>query len=145
MPKDASNAPVVPTQRPSAEKRYFSVADANRAMKYVSRVVEDLSPCYTRVLAYRHRLEKPADGDNREQIEADYDREMDRLSNLMDELQQVGVEIRNLERCVIDFPAHHQGREIFLSWHRGEPGVSRWHEADAEHDTWQDITLLDAA
>ncbi|MCE9590215.1 MAG: DUF2203 domain-containing protein [Planctomycetes bacterium] len=145
MPTDASNAPTAVHRTPTPGKRYFTVTDANRALTYVSRIVEDLAPCYVRVLELRHRLEQPAAGDNREQVEAEYDREMDHLSDLVDELQQVGVEIKDLERCLVDFPAVFQGREIYLCWHRGETNVSHWHEVDAGFASRQDVAVLQTA
>lgn len=145
MPADASNAPASAPRAPRSGKRIFTVEEANRALGYVSRVVEDLAPCYLRVLAYRHRLEKPAPDDNREQLDAEYDQEMDRLSDLVDELQQVGVEIKDLERCLIDFPAIHEGREIYLCWHRGEKSVTHWHELDAGFAMRQPVSELHAA
>ena len=56
---------------------------------------------------------------------------MDHLSDLFDELHQVGVELKDFEKGLLDFPAVHEGREICLCWHRGEQCVGAWHELDA--------------
>jgi hypothetical protein len=41
------------------------------------------------------------------------------------------IQIKDLDRGLLDFPAILDGREVFLCWEEGEPGVEYWHELDA--------------
>ncbi len=41
------------------------------------------------------------------------------------------IQIKDLERGLIDFPAFIDGREVFLCWEEGEPDIEFWHHLDA--------------
>ena len=64
------------------------------------------------------------------------------LNLLIDELQQIGVELKDFEKGLVDFPAVHLNREISLCWHSGETNVHTWHEVDAGYAGRQDVTML---
>lgn len=126
-----------------ADKRYFTVDQANSALPYVSRIIDDVISVYARIVELRRRLEKHDDADTSAvAIERDYEGAMDRLGELVDELHFVGVELKDFERGLVDFPAFHEEREILLCWHRGEDEVSHWHEVDAGVGGRQSVTLL---
>ena len=129
---------------PEVDKRYFTVDQANRALPYVSRIIDDVISVYARIVELRRRLERHDDADTSAiKIERDYEGAMDRLGELVDELHFVGVELKDFERGLVDFPAVHEEREILLCWHRGEDEVSHWHEVDAGVGGRQSVTLLD--
>ena len=129
--------------RPKAGKKYFTLDEARRALAYVSRIVSDITSCYGQVLDIRQRLEMPRPEDTNNELKREYDDGMAKLNTLIDELQQVGVELKDFERGLIDFPAWHDGREICLCWHHGEATINTWHEVDAGFAGRQDIALLE--
>jgi len=47
-----------------------------------------------------------------------------------EEFERREIQIKDLERGLIDFPAIIQGREVFLCWESGEEDVEFWHELD---------------
>ena len=48
-----------------------------------------------------------------------------------DQLEELDVVVRDLERGLIDFPAVLDGEEVYLCWIDGEPEVGFWHGLDA--------------
>ena len=52
------------------------------------------------------------------------------LVAVVDELQGLGVQVKDLDRGLVDFPCLHRGREILLCWQLGEDHVAFWHGAD---------------
>ena len=52
------------------------------------------------------------------------------LVAVVDELQQLGVLVKDLDRGIVDFPCLHRGREVLLCWELGEDEVAFWHGAD---------------
>ena len=48
----------------------------------------------------------------------------------MREFQSREIQIKDLERGLIDFPAIRGGREIFLCWEKDEEDIEYWHELD---------------
>lgn len=143
MASNASNAPTAIPQGPRPGKKYFTLGEANRSLPYVTRVVEDLTISYGRVVEIRQNLATLNPNDNRETLENELEAGMDRLSELVDELQQVGVELKDFEKGLLDFPSLHEGREIYLCWHRGEKAVHTWHEIDAGYAGRQDVAALE--
>lgn len=133
----------LPGHRESSERRHFTLAEARSALPYVGRIVQDVVDCYRDVLAHRERLEMPRPEDDPKKVKAEYEAGIERLNTLVEELQEVGVELKDFERGLIDFPALHDGREIYLCWHLGEDTISAWHELDAGYAGRQDVALLE--
>jgi hypothetical protein len=51
---------------------------------------------------------------------------------LFEQIQGMGVVVRDVRTGLIDFPSERDGRIINLCWRRGEPLLLRWwHEVDA--------------
>jgi hypothetical protein len=46
-------------------------------------------------------------------------------------LEQREIQLRDLDRGLIDFPSLRDGREVYLCWVEGEPGIGFWHDLDA--------------
>ncbi len=129
---------------PQRGRKYFTLQEANRSLCLVGRVVEDIHQRYQQAMDIRKRAEKSDLGDDQEQLRDDYDKCMDQLNELMDELHQVGVEFRDFDMGLVDFPAVHEGREVYLSWKRGEKQITAWHETDTGYGGRQDVAVLDA-
>ncbi len=125
------------------QKKHFTLSEARKSLTYVSRIVRDITDCYGKVLDAKQRLELPRPEDIAVEVRAEYDSGMEKLNGLVEELQEVGVELKDFERGLIDFPAWHDGREIYLCWHLGEDGIHAWHEVDAGFAGRQDVALLE--
>ncbi len=123
------------------DKKYFTVAQANRALPYVSRVVEDITQVYARIIELRRGADRPEGPEP--DTEKEYEKTMDRLSELVDELHAVGVELKDFELGLVDFPAIHQGRDVLLCWKRGEADIGHWHEVDAGLAGRQPVAMLE--
>lgn len=46
-------------------------------------------------------------------------------------IDELGVILKDLEVGLVDFPAHHNGREVYLCWRLGEDHIRWWHEMDS--------------
>lgn len=132
------------TRAPRPGRKYFDLAEANRALPYVSRIVADLMQSYQRVVEVRRRIEHLHSNDNAEHLEAQYETAMETLGDLVDELHQVGVELKDFEKGLVDFPAVFEGREVYLCWQHGETNIVSWHEVDAGFTGRRDVAMLKA-
>jgi len=137
------NAPTTVSQPSQKGRKYFTLSEANRALAYVSKIVDEVSDCYKHAVDIREQADHECGDATQNQLQDQYEKVMDRLNDLLDELHQVGVELKDFEKGLLDFPAMHQGREIYLCWRSGEPSVGAWHELEAGYAGRQDISLLE--
>ena len=132
------------TEPRKPQKKYFSLEEANKSLPYVSRIIDDITGCYERASRLRQRIELPRPEDEVDELRDEFDVEMDKLQELTDELSIVGVELKDYERGLIDYPAIHNGREVYLCWQKGEDKIAAWHEVDAGYAGRQDVSTLPA-
>lgn len=52
------------------------------------------------------------------------------LQSAFDNLQRTGVQVKDLEDGLIDFPTLYRDREVYLCWKLGEPAIQFWHAID---------------
>jgi hypothetical protein len=54
------------------------------------------------------------------------------IAGLVEELQAAGVQVKDLDRGLIDFPARHpgSGETVLLCFELGEPAVEHWHDLE---------------
>lgn len=53
------------------------------------------------------------------------------MRDVLFELREREVVLRDLERGLVDFPAQREGEEIYLCWQEGEGEIGFWHDPDA--------------
>src|SRR4051794_33635755 len=52
------------------------------------------------------------------------------LRDAAEQIQESGCVIKDLDIGLIDFPSEMDGREVYLCWKLGEPGITFWHNTD---------------
>lgn len=52
------------------------------------------------------------------------------MQELLGEFQRREIQIKDIERGLIDFPAIIGGKEVFLCWEQDEADVEFWHDLD---------------
>lgn len=52
------------------------------------------------------------------------------LRNAVEELQEIGCELKDPDTGLIDFLGLRDGREIYLCWRLGEDRIRFWHDLD---------------
>ena len=128
----------------SANKKFFSLAEANHALPLVRAIVTDVVRQFREVHDRKERLahirhahgnsERESDAfysDEVTQIEDELEKDIAVLHGYIEELDKLGVELKDFARGLVDFPSLQDGREIYLCWLLGEEEVAHWHELDA--------------
>jgi hypothetical protein len=54
-----------------------------------------------------------------------------RIKELIDQINQTGAELKDLDLGLVDFAHIRKGQTVYLCWMLGEEKVSYWHELDA--------------
>jgi hypothetical protein len=53
------------------------------------------------------------------------------LKAVLGEFERREIQLKDIERGLVDFPAIIGGREVFLCWEQDEEDIEFWHELDA--------------
>ena len=125
-------------------KRFFTLAEANQRQPLVRAIVSDIVELFRDVTERRQRLtdliERNELGSKRvaspyteelEQMQADIQADVEKLNAFAQELAELGIELKDPNIGLIDFPTLVDGREAYLCWKLGEPEVGFWHELTA--------------
>ena len=75
-------------------------------------------------------------------LQGELERMTHRLEDYMDELSEVGCELKDPHMGLIDFTGRHQGRDVCLCWKLGEERISHWHELEAGFAGRQPVSKL---
>jgi hypothetical protein len=129
----------------SNHKKYFSLAEALRALPLVKRVAGDIQSMQALRLRIHGELSSglaelsPA---QQESLQRDFDRATTRLEKLIEELAGIGVELKDPSRALLDFPSLYQGREVLLCWKGDEETITHWHELETGFAGRKPVSLL---
>jgi hypothetical protein len=137
-PQSLSPQPVF-SSRP---RRRFTLEQANRSLPLVQRVVSDIVLTREEATRLQSKLEAAA-GKEHKNVQADLDVAIDKLHAYLDELTEIGVELKDFQAGLVDFIGRHQGRDIYLCWKLGEERVAYFHEINAGFAGRLPVTMLD--
>lgn len=117
----------------TSARRHFTLAEANRALVLVKRIVSDVVNYYGQLVDLQETIDAAQGNGAYDRCEATQRQLVDvahKLQAYAEELDDVGVELKDWSVGVVDFPCMIDGREAYLCWRHGEDQVEYWHELD---------------
>jgi hypothetical protein len=121
-------------------RRYFTPSEANELLAEVRPLAESLVQHREGMrLAAERRARLTAriagnggDLDPQEPSELDeqFQRQLQAVTQAAEQLERLGVLVKDLDHGLVDFPALHEGEEVLLCWQVGEDEVAHWHGVD---------------
>ena len=121
---------VTKARGPRGGKKYFTLAEARRALPLVRRIAHDLQGAHRERLKLHEQMnacrERPMA--ELEALAAKLEKLRDHMERLLGELAHIGVELKDASLGLLDFPAVHEGREVLLCWKGDEETIMHWHE-----------------
>jgi len=127
--------------RPSRPKRRFTLSQANSALPLVRRIVGDIVKTHGLILRLQAEMDQ-ASGREQATAQGHLDESVGRLEDFVDELSEVGCELKDYQVGLIDFIGRHESRDVYLCWKLGEEQIAYWHELNAGFGGRQPIATL---
>ena len=129
--------------------KLYTVDQAEKTLPLVKRIVTDIVANFKereqRLLERQGLPQHPAPGSANEERALKLEQEMDYYENEIqrfhDELEQIGVELKDFQLGLIDFFSRYEGRIVYLCWKLGEgEALAWWHDLRAGFRGRQPIT-----
>ena len=116
--------------------KIFSVEEANALLPTVRRLAGRIQHTYKALSSYQGVAKQAAEAAERggggiaEGVR--YASILTELTRLLNELESLGVQIKDFGRGLVDFPSLRDGRVVLLCWQLGEGDTLEWwHDVDA--------------
>lgn len=93
---------------------FFTPEEANKALENLKRTLRS-------IVELKKLIDASSGRDRSEHINA--------LGIQITKLETLGVELKDMDSGLVDFPAIRFGEEVSLCWKLGEPQVLYWHRA----------------
>jgi hypothetical protein len=131
--------------------RYFAIDEANARLADVVPLLEQLKADRDEVARLQPEIERGqksnGSAEHAEQLaemEIQQRHAVRRMQDAVNQIDEWGITLRDINSGLIDFPALANGRPIWLCWRLGETDtINWWHEANAGFDSRQPLSELD--
>ena len=107
--------------------KVYTVAEANALLPYLAPTLVELREKYELAEEARAAVAHAAAGNGWSEKRERWSATMARVAELVERLEEWGVELRDLSTGLVDFPAMMVDEEIYLCWRLGEPEVAWYH------------------
>ena len=114
----------------------FTVQEANALLPNVRIIVGKIQRAHRQLSTYREEAKKAAEaaeqGGGGLTDGVAYAAALTALTLQLAELETLGVQLKDFERGLVDFPSLREGRIVLLCWQLGEGDeLEWWHDVDA--------------
>lgn len=114
--------------------RHFTVEQANSLLPRLRPLVAEMLAARQRILDARPEIWpvlESAIGNGGSKKAGEMVTEFERLQRCVLEISALGVELKDINTGLCDFPSRRHGREVYLCWRYDEPSVAHWHDLEA--------------
>lgn len=116
--------------------KIFTVQEANALLPEVRVIAGKIQRAHRQVSRYRDEAKKAAEaaeqGGGGMAAGIAYAVVLTQLTMQLSELEALGVQLKDFERGLVDFPSLRDGRVVLLCWQLGEGDeLEWWHDVDA--------------
>src|SRR5690242_17000611 len=116
--------------------KLFTIQEANTLLPSVRTIVEQIQQAHRNVSRYADEAKLAAEaadkGGGGVSSGVAYAKALTELTGSLAELEALGVQLKDFERGLVDFPSLRDGRVVLLCWQMGEGDeLEWWHDVDA--------------
>ncbi len=132
-------------KRPMEEERTFTLAEAKSLLPQLEEKLLSVKT-EKEVLVRSHgeikRASANAQSNGGSVVGPRYIQALERISDSVEALQEMGVLVKDLDIGLCDFPHLYDGRVVYLCWKLGEPEIRYWHEVEDGYAGRQPLETL---
>lgn len=114
-------------------ERYFTVAEANATLPELRELVQQVRELRDRVVVEWEDAQpvlKAAHMNGGGKEAHPYLDDVRKINARLRRMAEIGVQLKDLDQGLVDFPAWREDREVFLCWREGEDEITTWHELE---------------
>jgi hypothetical protein len=116
--------------------KLFTIQEANALLPSVRIILARIQRAHRELVRYREDAKKAAaaaeQGGGGIESGLAYATVLTELTVQLSELETLGVQLKDFERGLVDFPSLREGRVVLLCWQLGEGDeLEWWHDVDA--------------
>jgi hypothetical protein len=116
--------------------KIFTVEEANALLPNVRKIVRKIQRAHEGLSRFREEAKKASEAAERGGGGVSngiaYAAALSELTVQIQELEGLGVQLKDFERGLVDFPSLRDGRVVLLCWQMGEGDeLEWWHDVDA--------------
>lgn len=124
--------------------RVFTLSEARglmpRLRKLLARVIKEREALLDMRVEIDLAREKASEGGGGSPFGGAYLTHLIAFSEAIQEIEQLGVHIKDFRTGLVDFPYDRDGRIVYLCWKPDEDEIGWWHETDAGFAGRQPLT-----
>ena len=120
----------------------FTLAQANALVPVVADLLEHVTTTRNQLVAASESLQsvlQKAGGNGGSKAGSDYALLLQHLNALLETFKEWGIELKDIDAGLVDFPSYRDGRIVYLCWKRGEASIEFWHDLDSGFDGRQPL------
>lgn len=119
--------------------KLFTVQEANDLLPMLRRKLEEIQAHYAQTSAVREAVrlaaQAAANGGGGMESGTDYVKSLYQIGKITTELHELGVQLKDYSRGLVDFPSLRQGQIVLLCWQLGEvERIEWWHEVEVGYE-----------
>ncbi len=111
--------------------RYFTLEEANALLEQIEPLMGRLLETRAKVVKQRQEvgvLLNQMGADVGSPVTSAMVQDFTLIETLIEKIRAYGCEVKDLNGGLVDFLSKRNGRDVYLCWRYGEPGITHYHE-----------------
>ena len=115
------------------ERRIFTLAEAQDLVPQLRSILREIAEEWGRIRELHPEIQKARDNapfDGFSKFGVTYVESVSHLMFLINQIKELGVLLKDVDKGLCDFPYMRQGRVVYLCWQLGEESIGYWHDIE---------------
>ena len=118
----------------SSTEKIFTLDEATTLIPRLRAILEEVREEWSRIKSLNPQIQKARDqvqSDGYSPYGVEYIETVTHLMLLLQQVKEMGVLLKDVDKGLCDFPYMRNGRVVYLCWHLGEQTIEYWHDIEA--------------